>query len=72
MTRNLEPDEMKALQEFAEKYGREWKQYLFAAWLSHAHKGIHMGGKDTGILRSIRNEFGNEWLHKFKLPKRES
>ena len=69
MTRKLEPDELAALQAFAAEYGREWKQYLFAAWLSHSHKGRQMGGRDTGILRSIRNEFGNEWLHKFKLPK---
>lgn len=67
--RDLSPEELKALQEFAAEYGREWKEYLFAAWLSYSYKGRHMGGADTGILRQIRNEFGNEWLHNFKLPK---
>lgn len=69
MTRELEPHELAALQDFAAHYGREWKQYLEAAWLSYAYKGIHMGGQDTGALRTIRNEFGCEWLRKFKLPK---
>lgn len=72
MERELTSEELQALQTFAKKYGREWKQYLFAAWLSYAYKGNHMGGKDTGTLREIRNEFGNEWLFKFKLPKAES
>jgi hypothetical protein len=71
MHRELTPEELTALQDFAAEYGREWKQYLFAAWLSHSYRGLHMGGEDTGILRAIRNEFGCEWLHKFKLPKRE-
>ncbi len=69
MPRDLLPDELQALQRFAAEYGREWKQYLFAAWLSYTYKGRPMAGKDTGTLRSIRNEFGNEWLHRFKLPK---
>lgn len=69
MNRQLEADELKALQDFAAEYGREWKQYLQAAWLSHAYKGRHMGGRDTGVLRSIRNEFGPSWLCDFKLPK---
>lgn len=69
MARELHPDELAALQSFAAEYGREWKQYLLAAWLSYAYKGRHMGGRDTGILRTIRNEFGNEWLFKFRLPK---
>lgn len=65
----LDPEELDALQRFAAEYGREWKQYLLAAWLSYAYKGRHMGGKDTGILRNIRNDRGNAWLHSFKLPK---
>ena len=67
--RELNPDELQALQAFAKEYGREWKQYLSAASLSHAYKGRHMGGQDTGVLRCIRNEFGHQWLHTFKLPK---
>lgn len=67
--RELNTDEMKAVKDFASEYGREWKQYLMAAWLSYAYKGRHMGGQDTGILRYLRNDLGSEWLHGFKLPK---
>jgi hypothetical protein len=67
--RNLEPHELETLQAFAAKYGREWKQYLLAAWLSYSYKGIHMGGQDTGTLRQLRNDLGGEWLSKFRWPK---
>lgn len=67
--RELEQDELDALKAFAKEYGREWKQYLMAAWGSYAYKGRHMGGQDTGTLRGIRNEFGHEWLMNFRLPK---
>lgn len=67
--RELAPHELEALQSFAKEYGREWKQYLMAAWGSHSYKGRHMGGQDTGTLRCIRNEFGHIWLESFKLPK---
>lgn len=69
MARDLEPDELNALKAFAAEYGREWKQYLLAAWLSYAYKGRQMGGRDSGILRGIRNEFGSEWLAKFRFHK---
>jgi hypothetical protein len=72
MNRKLTAEELAALQTFAAEYGREWKQYLVAAWMSESHRGLPMGGKDSGILRCIRNEFGNTWLHKFKLPKPET
>lgn len=66
--RPLEADELAALKAFAAEYGREWKQYLMAAWLSSAHRGRAMGGKDTGILRGIRNTFGPSWLVDFRFP----
>lgn len=64
--RPLDLAEHVALAAFAKEYGREWKQYLMAAWLSHKYKGVHMGGKDTGTLRQIRNSRGHSWLHDFK------
>lgn len=67
--RDLTPEELVTVQAFAKDYGREWKRYLSAAWLSHSYKGLHMGGKDTGTLRYLRNTLGHEWLEKFKLPK---
>jgi len=68
MTRTkMTEDERKALLIFRAEYGREWKQYLMAAWLSYSYKGRHMGGLDTGILRQIRNDRGPSWLAKVKL-----
>jgi hypothetical protein len=58
--------ERAALARFAAEYGREWKQYLFAAWLSHSYKGRHMGGQDTGTLRQIRNQRGHEWVRRLR------
>lgn len=67
--RELEPHELEAVKAFAKEYGREWKQYLMAAWLSHSYKGRHMGGQDTGTLRYLRNTLGHDWLMDYKLPK---
>jgi hypothetical protein len=63
----LTNEERAALLEFKAKYGREWKQYLMAAWLSYAYRGRPMGGQDTGILRNIRNMRGPTWLDRLKL-----
>lgn len=56
--------EREALLAFKAEYGREWKQYLWAAWMSCSYKGRHMGGQDTGTLRAIRNNRGPTWLDK--------
>lgn len=63
----LTQEERDALLAFKAEYGREWRQYLMAAWLSYSYKGRAMGGRDTGILRQIRNTRGGEWLQKVKL-----
>ena len=62
-------EELNALKKWRDKYGREWKSYLRAAWLSAYYRGSYMGGTDTGTLRNIRNEFGSTWLDKFQFPK---
>ena len=51
-----------ALADWKAEYGREWKAALEAAWLSYKHKGVHMGGKDAGVLRQIRNTYGPSLL----------
>jgi hypothetical protein len=68
MTRALDMTEVEraALAAFAKQYGHQWKAYLKAAWLSYRHNGIHMGGKDTGTLREIRNDRGMRWLEKVR------
>lgn len=58
----LDDAELAALRAFRDEYGREWRQYLQAAWLSDSYKGRHMGGRDTGILRNIRNRYGSAAL----------
>jgi hypothetical protein len=69
--RNLSTDELNIVRDFARTYGREWKQYLQAAWLSYSYRGIPMGGQDTGTLRHLRNDLGGEWLQQFKLPRQD-
>jgi hypothetical protein len=69
--RALSTDELIIVRDFARAYGRDWKQYLQAAWLSYSYKGIHMGEQDTGTLRCLRNELGHEWLRQFKLPRQD-
>lgn len=63
------PEQHAALAAFAAKYGRCWKQYLMAAWLSYSYRGTHMGGQDSGTLREIRNQFGPSWLVSYRPPK---
>lgn len=60
-------EERAALIAFKAEYGREWRQYLMAAWLSYSYKGRHMGGRDSGILRTIRNMRGCDWLRTVKI-----
>lgn len=59
--------ERQALTAFKATYGREWKRYLAAAWMSESYRGIRKGGHDTGILREIRNQRGPAWLRNVKL-----
>jgi hypothetical protein len=66
--RPLELHELIAVQAFAAEYGRDWKEYLKAAWLSYTYKGKRMGGQDTGTLRMIRNHRGHDWLDEYQLP----
>jgi len=63
-TRNapLTEAERIALANFRTAYGREWKQFLLAAWRGGVYRGCRMAGQDTGILRGIRNQRGPTWL----------
>jgi hypothetical protein len=59
--RDLTPEELQALQAYAAKHGRNWKQALRDDWFGTS-------GRDAGELRVIRNTFGPSWLITFKLP----
>jgi hypothetical protein len=47
-----------ALQAWATKHGRFWKQALRDAWMS----GDYGTFEDSGYLQQIRNTFGPRWL----------
>ena len=54
---DLTEDQAKALRLYADLKGRYWKQALRKDWAT---------GKDSALLRQIRNNFGPSWLNKFK------
>lgn len=53
----LTPEQLAALREYAAQHGRYWKNKLRSDWAL---------GRDTQLLRQIRNQFGPTWLTKFK------
>ncbi len=53
------PEQLAALQRFANKAGRAWKNALSAAWTN----GSDSRHADGALLRQIRNEFGPDWLY---------
>ena len=55
-----DPEELKALKEFAAHHGTQWKNVLKREWAR---------GGTVGTLRAIRNNRGPVWLSRFKLPK---
>lgn len=64
--RDLTPNELEALQEFAAAHGRGWKELLLCKYWYNARV---WNGRNE--LHNIRNEFGPRWLANFKLPKTE-
>lgn len=58
MTNQPTPEQIEALQAFADKYGRTWKRTLGDKW---------MNGRDADepkgyLLRQVRNQLGPTWL----------
>jgi hypothetical protein len=62
----LDEYQQAAIDDFAKKYGRFWKEELTSAWAS----GADAREKDGYLLRQIRNQFGSAWLNKYKAPTR--
>ena len=52
-TNKLTNEQRQALQDFADKNGTQWKSELIHLWNA---------GRDVGLLRQIRNQFGPLWL----------
>ncbi len=53
-------DETDALQRFANKHGRNWKQALGMCWYKSNYNGNH----DAPLLQGVRNKFGPRWLYR--------
>jgi hypothetical protein len=66
MHRDLTDRELQSLQDFAKAHGRSWKDKLAMVYWYNARV---WDGRNE--LHSLRNEFGPEWLYRFKLPKVE-
>jgi len=60
MAKQLTPEELGALIDYAERHGRNWKSKLNEDW---------MYARTTGALQHIRNSFGPNWLVSFNLEK---
>lgn len=56
-------EQLAAVRAFAEKYGKDWKNKLSIAW----SRGTDDREPNGALLRQLRNNFGPEWLKKFKL-----
>ncbi len=52
------PDQLTALQQFANDNGRYWRTKLRHAWLT----GIYRGRAIPPLLQQVRNELGPTWL----------
>jgi hypothetical protein len=66
------PDQLQALQNFANANGRRWKQCLRTAWETGDYAGNwhgcdYPGENDFAFLQQVRNQFGPSWLIRFKL-----
>lgn len=57
------PEQLAALQAFAQKYGRNWKYKLVGAWCN----GADAREPNGHLLRQVRNQLGPQWLANFKL-----
>ena len=65
MKPKLTIEQLEALQQYAKKHGRNWKQSLRDSWMN----GVYDGFEGSNYLQQIRNNFGPSWLISFRLPK---
>ncbi len=61
--RELEADEIAALQAFADAHGRRWKSELSDVYWYNARIWIGPVPNMGNVLHGIRNEFGPTWLY---------
>jgi len=53
------PEQLRAIQAFANKHGAHWKSALLTAWLT----GRDEREPHSHLLRQVRNRFGPVWLN---------
>ena len=70
--RELNSEELEALQAFAAEYGRKWKEKLSMVYWYNARVYRSRDGKEYPVLHRMRNEFGPDWLDGYKLEKEQS
>jgi hypothetical protein len=64
--RELSQAELQALQTFAARHGRKWKESLaFDYWM--AGRVFSVAGKDYPELHGLRNQLGPQWLKAYRL-----
>lgn len=64
--RELQPEELQAIQTFAAHYGRKWKDKLaFEYWFTA--RIFSKAGIEYPELQRLRNDLGPSWLAGFKL-----
>ena len=64
---NPTPEQLAALEAFAARHGRTWKDKLATMWWT----GRDTNEPDGHLLRQVRNRLGPSWLVKFRLPKED-
>lgn len=52
------PEQLAAVRQFRDKYGRGWREGLLNAWMN----GRDASEPDGHLLRQVRNQFGPTWL----------
>jgi hypothetical protein len=56
-------DQLKALEDFREANGKNWKEELMTAWMNGRYPISAKGY--THLLQQVRNNFGPSWLAKY-------
>ena len=60
---DLNPDQLAAVQGFADRHGPGWRGQLLDAWLN----GSDAREPSGHLLRQVRNQLGPSWLSKAQI-----
>jgi hypothetical protein len=65
LSQSPNPEQLQAVQAFAAKYATKsegWKEHLITCWMN----GADAREPDGHLLRQVRNQFGPQWLKRWK------